>query len=1075
MGTRSPRSPKSPKSPPKVQVVERAKFADEHVDIGTGLRAETCTACLKRWSGYNFGEFKAQVMQASVKFLSPVNIYFGTAAAFHVWLYILALSMLLSNKYLSVYDCMEMALLGSIVMQAFYSFMSSYKHFAIANSDTLPAAVLTSIVAEVIRYCEAAWNEQQVADIMQTPMFRDENSTEYKAWSWEGPRGFKAAEELIEKSQEQYGCYANMSCRVQTKNTIIIALGVSTLFVGSALIFMGKRKLGTLISFVPFPVQCAFMAGIGFKVLKAGMVFMVSKQEMLEGLKISKGTCQACGDTNPCTIVADGTRRMLGSDKPAPSECPEGFGFKGIETTAFMWSVTRFIIPMLALGFFMFMVEKKAHHTKWQAPALPLVTGGCFLAFYLLLFSAGAGGGLACKPGTSAELGNCKNWLMSPGEVTKWSITHAPSHDKEHAWTWLMRRQTCRSVDMATCESDFDNNGGFQYFTHYVELFFPEWYKGEGNYKMAGEAGSKERANEGWKILNDTTYTAWYDLQWGAVFSVPQLMNNMTLLIITTLAILLNSSMVDEDCGVDIDFNNELQVAGISNMAMVGVGGLIGFSSHPKTMVCFGQGRQKHHAGLWVMAIFVVFYILFVPVIIPLVPLPVLAAFVCSIGFELLDTWLYKVYSDMGGVEFAQTVVLFFVTAYSFVTGFAIGMFLAFAIFAGQYAKIPVIRDVLSGAHTFGDNVWSPKQMVIMTRYGDCIQIVRLQGFIFFFTAEKMRHQLETLVNDAEEDEMTEPIRYLILNFRMVANIDGTSAKKIGKLLRFLREKHIKLYMTDMKRSVRKVFEREDIQEKLVDHHTHKKEIAYKLKNGDQALFVYEHANEALEECSFEIQTIRTMNLIHRRKATGKFTIPDIFRGVRLYCYLGFWDYVAGQMYDTPDFREFGLTKTYAKKGDLICESGEDSRSLMFIANGSLGVYVVLGDGQEHRVERRHAGGTIGEMSIFQPGSRRTATLRAAEDNTTVVDYNEERWAAMQKARPDITDLIYQSLIKKLSSKVMDLSAEIRGLNKLEETDDESDEEEYDHHHADHGDSGEHTPKHLSKGDASAMDAVMVI
>lgn len=52
--------------------------------------------------------------------------------------------------------------------------------------------------------------------------------------------------------------------RVQT--TVLMAIIVCSTLVGMALFMMGKMRMGAFISFVPFPVQCAFLAACGFKV-----------------------------------------------------------------------------------------------------------------------------------------------------------------------------------------------------------------------------------------------------------------------------------------------------------------------------------------------------------------------------------------------------------------------------------------------------------------------------------------------------------------------------------------------------------------------------------------------------------------------------------------------------------------------------------------------------------------------------------------------------------------------------------------------------------------------------------------
>lgn len=56
------------------------------------------------------------------------------------------------------------------------------------------------------------------------------------------------------------------SCYMRVQTTVLMAVIVSSTITGLALFGMGKLRMGAFISFVPFPVQCAFLAACGFKV-----------------------------------------------------------------------------------------------------------------------------------------------------------------------------------------------------------------------------------------------------------------------------------------------------------------------------------------------------------------------------------------------------------------------------------------------------------------------------------------------------------------------------------------------------------------------------------------------------------------------------------------------------------------------------------------------------------------------------------------------------------------------------------------------------------------------------------------
>eukprot|EP01052_Picozoa_sp_SAG31_P027214 SAG31_NODE_2529_length_5556_cov_114.211472_4_plen_91_part_00 len=75
--------------------------------------------------------------------------------------------------------------------------------------------------------------------------------------------------------------------------------------------------------------------------------------------------------------------------------------------------------------------------------------------------------------------------------------------------------------------------------------------------------------------------------------------------------------------------------------------------------------------------------------------------------------------------------------------------------------------------------------------------IIQLQGFIFFFTAEKLRKKLIAII-EMQNENNADQVLFLILDFRMVNNMDATSLKKIKKLLRFLRDLNITLLLSNL-------------------------------------------------------------------------------------------------------------------------------------------------------------------------------------------------------------------------------------------------------------------------------------
>ena len=220
--------------------------------------------------------------------------------------------------------------------------------------------------------------------------------------------------------------------------------------------------------------------------------------------------------------------------------------------------------------------------------------------------------------------------------------------------------------------------------------------------------------------------------------------NLAVLILVTVMAVLLNSSVLEEQTNRDIDFDTELKVAGVANALAGIVGGLTGFSTVPKTMMCYKM-HGSYHSGIFTTLYFVFFLVIFIDVV-QYVPLPVsrtfehrcethgptvwyptgqrqqchwkasprfvccavyfiaqvLGGFVVAIGLELMVEWIWMVRKEVGSSEFVEILALFTIFSFSFVGGFVFGIFSALAVFAARYSNVPIIKTALTMAEYQG-------------------------------------------------------------------------------------------------------------------------------------------------------------------------------------------------------------------------------------------------------------------------------------------------------------------------------------------------------------------------------------
>jgi SulP family sulfate permease len=107
--------------------------------------------------------------------------------------------------------------------------------------------------------------------------------------------------------------------------------------------------------------------------------------------------------------------------------------------------------------------------------------------------------------------------------------------------------------------------------------------------------------------------------------------------------------------------------------------------------------------------------------------------------------------------------------------GLELGLILAVILFAVNYGRIDLVREVPFGA-AFRSNVDRPPgDRVILESLAERVQILRLNGFVFFGTA---RGLLERISKRAQAG----PIRFLLLDLRRVTGVDASGVFAFRKI-----------------------------------------------------------------------------------------------------------------------------------------------------------------------------------------------------------------------------------------------------------------------------------------------------
>ena len=99
--------------------------------------------------------------------------------------------------------------------------------------------------------------------------------------------------------------------------------------------------------------------------------------------------------------------------------------------------------------------------------------------------------------------------------------------------------------------------------------------------------------------------------------------------------------------------------------------------------------------------------------------------------------------------------------------GLVVGLVLAVVLFAVNYGRIDLVREIAFGT-TYRSNVDRPPgERAILHDPADRVQILRLNGFVFFGTASGLLERIRKRVEAG-------PIRFLLIDLRRVTGVDSS-------------------------------------------------------------------------------------------------------------------------------------------------------------------------------------------------------------------------------------------------------------------------------------------------------------
>ncbi len=461
---------------------------------------------------------------------------------------------------------------------------------------------------------------------------------------------------------------------------------------------------------------------------------------------------------------------------------------------------------------------------------------------------------------------------------------------------------------------------------------------------------------------------------WAAILE--QSGNIAVILIVAVVSLLLNASALELTFRQDVDLNRELRVAGLANILSGLGGGAIGYHALDMSTLSHRTGAQSRLPGLVAGAICAVVLFAGAPLL-AFFPKPILGGLLLFMGLGFLVEWVIDGWSVLPRADYAVVLLILVVIASAgFLIGVSVGLLAMICLFVLNYSRINVVRHALSGAEMKSNVERCAYHRRVLRELGRHIFILKLQGFIFFGTANALLEQIRARVIDAEQPQ----VRYIILDFRRVTGLDSSAVLSFVKGRQLAEAQGISLLLTHISAKTQHQFEQGG------------------LSQNEKGVRIFPDLDHSLEWC--ENQLLESDRITRR-------VMPVTLRS----------QLVAGgfEKANADCLMEF-LEKVQIEEGEYLIRQGNEANALYFIEQGGVSVYLECEGGERVRLQTLGLGTVVGELGLYL-GTTRTASVIA--DSSTVA-YRLTRAALfkMRKQEPELAAVFHEFIVRLLSERL---------------------------------------------------------
>jgi SulP family sulfate permease len=446
----------------------------------------------------------------------------------------------------------------------------------------------------------------------------------------------------------------------------------------------------------------------------------------------------------------------------------------------------------------------------------------------------------------------------------------------------------------------------------------------------------------------------------------------ITMVLLATMALLMNASALELEMRRDLPLDGELRALGAANLASALSGGVPGYHGVATTVTGFRISAPHRSVSFTAGAVALAVLALGNDIL-PLLPMPILAGFMISVGASLLWEWLICPMWQLTRKDALLTLAIFVVIAgVGLFEGTVFGLFAGSLLFVLDYSRRDPVKSQFGGDTYHGSREMSHDRLALLQTYGSAVQVVRIQGFLFFGTAHRLRERLRERLRQYPETET------LILDFEAVTGLDATAVNSFLRIAQDLSDLGVAAELAALSGEVRVVMVRSGIENE--GNITFCEDLDAALTRAEERLIV-DNGLDPVQE-TYDVRDLLQMYLDTPEQTA---TIVE---------QLSFQD---------------------LKSGEKLFVEGSRGRDLHFILEGKMAVMRATAAGNR-RLRWLEPGAVVGELAFYLD-SPRTAGLMA-DGPVRVATLTYDAVETLTVAHPQLIARLHQGLARALAARV---------------------------------------------------------